>query len=51
MTAVDATPMRRCCVGHDDWSTLTEHLLVDFSDLSDDQVVAQVLRARSAVQS
>jgi hypothetical protein len=51
MTAVDATPMRRCCVGHDDWSTLTEHLLVDFSDLSDDQVVAQLLRARSAVQS
>lgn len=51
MTALDPAPMRRCCADHGDWSTLTEHLLADFSDLTDDQVVAQVLRARSAVQA
>lgn len=51
MTAVDQDRVRRCCDGHDSWQKLTEHLFSDYSDVPADQVVGQVARAQSAVNT
>lgn len=51
MTAIDPSRVRRCCEGHDSWQELTEHLIADYADVSSDQVITQVARAQSAVDT
>ena len=45
----DMAPLRRCCPQHDDWPTLTEHLVADFRTLPADDVLKELARAKSAV--
>jgi hypothetical protein len=44
----DMAPLRRCCPQHDDWRTLAEHLVADFSDLPAGDVLQELARAKSA---
>jgi hypothetical protein len=49
MTATNVEPLRRCCARHPDWTTIAEHLVADFADLTAGDVVAQVQAAKAAV--
>ena len=42
-------PLRRCCTQHDDWRTLAEHLVSDFTSLPADDVLQELARAKRAV--
>jgi hypothetical protein len=44
-----AQPLQRCCPKHDDWPTLSQHMLVDFPELGIEEVLREVRRARDAV--
>ena len=46
----DCEPMARCCDRHDDWRTLADHLVAEFTDLPPDDVAAQLSNAKRAVE-
>ena len=50
MSTTDIDPLPRCCSRHDDWRTLAEHLVSDFPELSDADVVREIGRAKGAVE-
>ena len=43
--------MPRCCPRHEDWPTLSEHLLVEFSALDVSHVIREVRDAKAVVTS
>lgn len=45
---IQPEPLARCCESHPDWPTLSQHLLVDFAELSIDDVIREVRRAKDA---
>lgn len=45
----DNGPLRRCCPRHDDWRTLAEHLVADFSTVAAGDVLRELARAKRAV--
>jgi hypothetical protein len=45
----DLTPLPRCCDRHDDWQTLADHLVRDFSRLSAGDVLRELTQAKEAV--
>lgn len=45
----DASPLRRCCPQHDDWRTLAEHLVAEFTTLAAGDVLQELARAKNAV--
>ena len=47
----DVYPLRRCCERHDDWQTLAEHVLAEFPTLADGDVLQELARAKSAVET
>ena len=49
VTAPGHEAMPRCCPQHDDWPTLSEHLLVDFPRLPVGDIVGEVRAAKRAV--
>ena len=51
MTAAETEPLARCCDAHDDWRTLAEHLVDDFTELAAGDVVRELGRAKTAVES
>jgi len=46
-----SSPSQRCCAAHDDWPTLAEHLLREFSNARPAQVVREIRDARQVVTS
>ena len=40
----------RCCPSHTDWTTLSEHLLSEFPELTISDVIQEVRRAKDAVE-
>lgn len=46
---IHVQPLARCCASHKDWPTLSQHLLVDFTELTIEDVVREVRRAKDAV--
>ena len=42
-------PLPRCCPGHTDWATLTQHLVDDFPELTISDIVREVSRAKDAI--
>ena len=42
-------PLARCCPQHDDWPTLTEHLVREFPEVSVGAVVRETRQAKDAV--
>jgi hypothetical protein len=48
MTQSDVEPLPRCCERHDDWRTLAEHLVDDFTELKAGDVVREIDRAKQA---
>jgi hypothetical protein len=42
--------MPRCCPRHTDWSQLAQHLLDDFPDATNRNVVRELRRAKTAVE-
>lgn len=47
--ALNVEPLARCCESHPDWPTLSQHLLTDFTELTIDDIVREVQRAKAAV--
>ena len=47
----DVAPLGRCCPRHEDWPTLAEHLVADFPNASERDVLQELARAKSAVAS
>ena len=43
-------PVDRCCQNHDTWTTLSHHLVTEFSELTDRDVIREIYRAREAVE-
>lgn len=46
---IHVQPLSRCCESHKDWPTLSQHLLADFTELTMDDVVRELRRAKDAV--
>jgi hypothetical protein len=44
-------PVPRCCPAHDDWPTLSEHLLVEFPEIDTGIVLREVRTAKTAAAS
>ena len=45
----DLMPLPRCCDSHDDWRTLAEHLVKDFTGLPAGDVLRELTNAKAAV--
>ena len=48
-TSDAAERLPRCCSHHDDWATLSEHLVVEFPEIAIGDIVREVRRAKGAV--
>jgi hypothetical protein len=51
MTTTELEPIRRCCGSHDDWGTLAEHLVKEFSEIPAQDVIRELARAKGAAES
>jgi hypothetical protein len=40
----------RCCAGHEDWPTLTDHLVRDFDEVAYGDIIREVVHAKEAVE-
>ena len=47
----DVAPLPRCCAEHDDWRTLAEHLVEEYTSLAAGDVLRELARAKAAVVS
>lgn len=45
----DVAPIQRCCTEHDDWRTLAEHLVDEFTSVAAGDVLRELSRAKAAV--
>jgi hypothetical protein len=46
--ATTPIPLQRCCPSHRDWTTLGEHLLVDFRNVSSHSIFDELHHAKRA---